>query len=90
MFAAAVDLCAPLRLLLLLLPPRVRCLRPPPHPSTLFCRVQVRVYRNTNMKPIKHVTYLRLYALKDSLWHPDVVLQPLVSGCGTGHRVRQT
>ena len=45
-----------------------------------FARVKealVRTYRNSNMKPLKHATFLRLYALKDLLWHPDVVLPEL-------------
>eukprot|EP00887_Chlorella_sp_A99_P000580 scaffold17.g580.t1 len=47
-----------------------------------FARVKEaleRSYRNTNMKPLKHANYLRLYALRDLMWHPDAVLPELAA-----------
>lgn len=38
-----------------------------------------RNYRNTNMKPLKHSTYLRLQILREHFWHVDDKLECLLS-----------
>lgn len=50
-----------------------------PSPTT-FARVLEALqlqYSNMNLKPHKHATYLRLLALKDTVWSPEAVLAEL-------------
>lgn len=37
----------------------------------------MRKYRNTNMRPEQHANYLRLFALRTTMWHCDAVLAEL-------------
>ena len=44
---------------------------------TCNARAAAMQYRNLNMRPPKHATYLRLLALKDRFWHGEAVLAEL-------------
>jgi hypothetical protein len=47
-----------------------------------FARVHealLRKYRNVNIRPEQHATYLRLYAVRAAMWHAEAVLGELTT-----------